>query len=395
MSPNASTTRWRDEADQALRPAEYGDVATLVALARRARGRVVELDWAFGVDALRELRDAVFQWGSHVTGRYRVFDARVLAAINTALGEHDTIYVLSERKNAPTVDCAVSCRTDGIGFRLTGHAPFDLVFGYGHGAVTAGPTTPWKLGDDVRSVLVDAVRQLGWDLPKLVEPRLGDVLNAMFGLPLGRGVQASPAADQAPLDVEVRFEGPLTVMPEGDPHCLFTHDLADDNGIYLWTFPVNGKYRPWYVGQTTAGFATRISQHIQGCLSGQYEVVDLQKLAAGELIVAWHPQSGSRSWLASLPKYLEAHADVAPKVVEMLRHSRFFLANLGDDKRTLNRVEGAIGRYLKTAEQNSERRFFGPGLKLPSRITNDRPLRLRISISRNVAIEGMPGELTE
>lgn len=79
MPAAISTTRWRD---QPIVPNDYEDVPALVKLARRARGLVVEFDWAFSRDDLQRLRRAVYEWGSGVRGAYRCFDARVPAAIN-------------------------------------------------------------------------------------------------------------------------------------------------------------------------------------------------------------------------------------------------------------------------------------------------------------------------
>jgi hypothetical protein len=60
-------------------------VAALVKDARRARGLVVEFDWAFTAAELRSLRAAVHEWGTNAVGSFKCFHARVLAAINSAL----------------------------------------------------------------------------------------------------------------------------------------------------------------------------------------------------------------------------------------------------------------------------------------------------------------------
>ena len=68
MPALTSTTRWRDES---ICPEDYEDVATLVRMARKARGRIVEFDWAFTSDDLRSLRRDVHEWGSGLAGRYQ------------------------------------------------------------------------------------------------------------------------------------------------------------------------------------------------------------------------------------------------------------------------------------------------------------------------------------
>ena len=178
-----STTRWCDEP---ISPEGYEDVATLVRMARKARGRIVEFDWAFTPDDLRRLRRAVFEWGSEVVGRYKCFDARVLAAINGALGETDSPFVLNEPQNKQETDCKVSCVVDGDFCRLQGHAPFDIVFGYGGAGVEEDPTG--SISPTARDTLANAVGMLGWDLLRLQENRYQPVVHALYGLPLGYGI---------------------------------------------------------------------------------------------------------------------------------------------------------------------------------------------------------------
>ncbi len=72
MLSSDSTTRWRDNP---MIPQGYDDLASLVKLARKARGRIVEFDWVFTQDDLMRLRSAVHEWGTNVVGRYKCFDA--------------------------------------------------------------------------------------------------------------------------------------------------------------------------------------------------------------------------------------------------------------------------------------------------------------------------------
>jgi hypothetical protein len=105
MVLTSGRTAWRDKP---VVPADYENLAELVALARRAREAVVMFDWPFTELGLRALQRAVYEWGTPIRGRYRVFDARVLAAINAALAEPNSIYMLSEPKDDSVV-AEVSC----------------------------------------------------------------------------------------------------------------------------------------------------------------------------------------------------------------------------------------------------------------------------------------------
>ena len=82
------------------------------------------------------LFDYVHFWGSYVQGRYRKFDAQIVAAINDALQEADSAYVLSIPARTAGVDSDVAGERVGGDFRLTGHASFDVVAGYGIGGAT-------------------------------------------------------------------------------------------------------------------------------------------------------------------------------------------------------------------------------------------------------------------
>ena len=163
MPTAISTARWRDKP---IVPQEYEDIAGLVKVARSVRNRIVEFDWAFTRDDLKLLRRAVYEWGSAVKGRYKCFDARVLTSINDALGETDSIFFLKEPKTSRGTDCSVSCIRDGNLFRLRGHAPFDIVFGYGSAGLGQDVTGD-LMGPTAQETLVNAVGMLKWDPCKL------------------------------------------------------------------------------------------------------------------------------------------------------------------------------------------------------------------------------------
>lgn len=186
----------------------------MVAVARKARGRIVEFDWMFTRDELRHLRQAVFGWGSGVTGRYKCFDARVLSAISDATGETDTAFVLKEPKNTEWTNCTVSCAAEGELFRLRGHASFDIVFGYGSAGVDPDPVRSSRLGPTVQGALANSVGMLGWDLRLLREDRLRPVVNVLYGNPMHYGIQAGEPVAGPAIDVSVHFHGPFSALDE-------------------------------------------------------------------------------------------------------------------------------------------------------------------------------------
>ena len=101
--PTMMSTTWRDAPVQ---PDRYDDLAQLLFLARRARNRMVEFDWGFSEDELRRLRAAAHYWGSPTVGRYKAFDARVIAAVNhrgMLCGEYSVLDPQTLHAGSPTL----------------------------------------------------------------------------------------------------------------------------------------------------------------------------------------------------------------------------------------------------------------------------------------------------
>jgi len=381
-----STTRWRDKS---IVPQDYEDVAVLVGIARKARAYIVEFDWAFSEEDLKGLRRVFYEWGSRTVGRYKCCGARVLKAVNDALGETDSIFVRNEPKNSQGVDCQVSCVRDGDVFRLRGYAPFDIVFGYGYSTVENDPVVTAFLGPDAQGTLANAVEMLGWDLRRLHEHRLTPVRNVLFGMRLDYGMEESEPSGEPAVDVHVHFHGPFSAVSEGKHPCLFADELARRNGVYLWTINVGAEEWPWYVGQTRRGFGARSGEHLAGFLSGQYTTYDVSALARGENRRA--PGSSGGEWPRIIPAFLRDYESLVPNIIGLIRLVSFHVAPLVGDRHLYDRVEGAIGRYYKTHPDPPLREFFSPGIRVPGAIPGDKPIR--IVLSSDAPIAGLPSHL--
>ncbi|MBI5947001.1 MAG: GIY-YIG nuclease family protein [Chloroflexi bacterium] len=387
MPAAVSTTRWRD---QPVVPDDYADVGRLVKVARKARGRIVEFDWSFTRDDLSRLRRAVYEWGVADRGIYKCFDSRVLAAVNSALDETNSVFVLKEPKNAESTDCKASCASEGDGFRLQGHAPFDIVFGYGEAGVQESGPGRAHLGPTARATLAAAVGMLDWDLRQLQEERFRPVRNALYGMAGNYGIPNNMELPRGPEEeVTVKFSGPFAAVDDGERRCLFRDEIATRSGVYLWTITVDGEERPWYVGQTRQGFGTRMAQHFANFLSGAYATYDPAALARGENQLA--DGAVVDTWPETLPSFLENYERFAPSIIALVRLINVHVAPLTGDRHLHDRVEGAIGRYYKS--DPALRNFFTPGLKLPAAVPFDNPIRLLVS--SEVPIAGLPTEIHE
>lgn len=385
------TTTWRDEA-QRLVPQDYTDVAAMVGVARKVRNRAVDFDWSFLDEDLRALRRVAYDWACAEQGRYKCFDARVMSAINAALGEPDSRYSVNEPKSAQGMDCVVACELVDGRFRLYGHAPFDVVFGYVRGI---GPSAAARgsLGARTCATIENAARSLGWDPDRLTDTRVGPFWNALFGLAVGHGVLplAPVASSQPERVISLDFQGPFAAVEGTGDRCLFADAVVARSGVYLWSVEAEGRHRAFYVGQTRRSFGQRTAEHVSGILTGQYDTLDLAALAAGQPPVVWRSGEGGLRWPRNLPAFLARGEDGVRATLAMIRGLRFHVAAVEGDEHLHNRIEGAIGRHFKTHADTAVSDFFGPGIKLPPKIPNDTPLRL--VLSSEVPIAGLPTAL--
>jgi hypothetical protein len=366
-------------------PSSYDDLTALVSAARKVRGRRVEFDWVFDLEELRRLRRAVYEWGRRVTGRYRGFDAAVLAAINGALDEHDSALALSFPPSA-AFKGEVRCISENGQFHLRGTAPFDIVIGYGLAGVVQETAVALHLGEAVQRELASSVEMLGWDLRRLQEPRLKPVVNILYGNRPDYGVTEVSAPAGPITELAVHFQGPFSAIRSPSTRCVFEDEVGARSGIYLWTMNVGGVQRPWYIGQTRRGFGRRMAEHIRAMLAGEYTPYDAAALFNGEHKRASGAVTGL--WPATLPAFLENYEQVSPHVIRYTRELRFHFAPLHGDRHLHDRIEGVVGRYLGSHADPGIRDFFFPGMRVPLAIPGDTPLRLEVTSEST--IEGLP-----
>lgn len=342
--------------------------------------------WRLDVEQLRELRVAIASWSSAVTGRYKTFDARVLSALNAALGESDTRFVLNEPRNG-AIDCAVECTGSGESYVVHGHAPFDLVMGYGLVPEEGGAAVV-HLSDETRAALAMAVDALGWSAVRMREKRLRPARNALYGFPLAQGTEDVSRSTEPPLDVPVEFRGPFSAVDGANAALLFADPVAQAMGVYFWTIAVEGVDHVCYVGQTRRGFGARIDEHLSAILSGKYDVFDAEAMSRGEPRVLWHAEADlAARWSRLLSHYHE----ISPHIARMISILRFYVAPIEDDPHLISRVEGALGAYYRSGAPVAARRLFDGRTRVPSPIPGDRPLRLVLTSTSPLA--GLPNEL--
>ena len=388
MSQKKLTAQWRGDP---VVPDSYDDVAALVSLARKARKELVDFDWLLTRDEITRLREAVHSWGVTVRGRYKKFDAQVLAAINEVLEEPDSAYTLSIPKGTEW-DSEVRALREGDNYRLSGHAGFDVVFGYSW--VDQEPEKPdVRLGLDLARKLGDMATQLGWGGSELKSPKLQPAVNALFGNPPDYGVDLKLSDDvltpTEPFDLT--FRGPLHWSSDSDLPSIFDPPASLEKGIYLWTFRVGGEDRVHYVGQTRRNFASRLSEHLSGYLSGKYSIIDVEQLARGNQENVWQAASAGQDYGRSLTEFLRRHDELMPKLILLLDRLRFYVAPIEGEQRLFDRVEGKLGRHFLDHPDARIRKSFVAGAKFPAAIPFEKTARCRIKAEGPIA--GLPEEL--
>jgi hypothetical protein len=373
-------TTWRDPPTV---PADYHDVRQLVGLARQARRKTVEFDWGFSEDELRRLRAAAHYWGSPTTGRYKAFDARVIAAINQALGEPNSIHQLKEPSNMRGLDAVVRCEREAEVYRLRGHATFDIVFGYGYPGAAPRPDVMSRIGQDVLDRLTATVHTLGWDLQRLRS--LPAVAAAMYGFTPAHVAPPTPPSAEPAETIDMKLQGPFTLTQQPGLRCLFTDPVAKRIGIYLWTVQRDGVDHVTYVGQTRRTFGQRTAEHVRGMLSGEYSVQDPATLHSDRQTLVWPSAGGDKVWPATLPDFIDRLPEMAGRISQMLQTVRVHVAVLEDDAHLFSRLEGAVGRHFAKHSDEKARQYFGAGIKLPAAIPGERALSIRVGSEAEIA----------
>lgn len=385
---HSDTTHWRHKK---VLPGGYDDVHALVPLARKARDLEVEFSWFFSEGQLQQLRKAVFHWAQQVQGRYRCFDALVLAAINDCLDDRRTEYSLVIPPNATDLGYSVTCsREADEACCLAGHATFDVVFGYGRVCADKTSETCRRMDEALRSKLANTVGSLGWDVWRLQKKSLKPVLNVLYGLPSDYGIHDLPVVGP-PLEIALDFDGPFSLFEEGGSPNLFTSPIAERVGVYIWTIKAGERRLPWYVGQTRRGFAVRTGEHVSRFLSGGHNIYDATQLSEGRRELLWCPHTRHHQWPQTLPAFLAGLDQYQPAVLAMLRLVEVHCAPLNCEASVLDRVEGALGRHFRNLEEEGKS-LFSRDIHFPPRMPTDGHLRLRL---KTAGIEGLPDVLEE
>jgi hypothetical protein len=160
-------------------------------------------------------------------------------------------------------------------------------------------------------------------------------------------------------------------------------------GVYLWTIQYKGSYLIYYIGETARSFGERIKEHTQGYLSGAYNLYDPGKFAKGNKREIWagmyYDKDGSR-----MHDFLNHYFVLSDHAFSFLRLIQLIVAPINDEKRFLERLEGAISLKLKSVP-GIVGEFQDEGVRYRPRRIDEEPIVVKMKFP--VAILGMEQEI--
>jgi hypothetical protein len=138
----------------------------------------------------------------------------------------------------------------------------------------------------------------------------------------------------------IEFEGPYSFIDYGDLPSILKSPLK--NGIYLWAIPVDDKELIRYVGMTTRTFGERMLEHLKAYLSGDYGIYDPIELQSGRRVKLWDGY-----WRgAAIEDFIKRHEELFPKLFDMLKLYRIYVAPVNGEVRLLERIEAATAKHF-------------------------------------------------
>ncbi|MCZ6692188.1 MAG: hypothetical protein O7H41_21605 [Planctomycetota bacterium] len=124
--------------------------------------------------------------------------------------------------------------------------------------------------------------------------------------------------------LKLSLHGPFQWLTADALDYLFSSQIVDQPGIYLWTVPHSEGDPVYYVGETGRPFRKRLEEHLVSYLSGMYRIYEPTEFAKGRKRIVWGGM-WRKPGLAQAPEYLERSAELAPAVRELLGLLRFYL----------------------------------------------------------------------
>lgn len=189
--------------------------------------------------------------------------------------------------------------------------------------------------------------------------------------------------------VNAQILGPYFWLDNTRIPYLFTEDMGNSKGVYLWAVPYKNAELVYYVGETGRSFSERMFEHYKEYMSGVYGINDPRQLKKGQRDLVWDGLWRKGKDYKST-EFLSRYKELIPKLYNLLKLFRIYLIPLDCDNRLRKRIEGAITNTLY--EQNGIiGNFQEVDMRYIKRTKDEEPIKLKLK--SKIKILGLPKEL--
>lgn len=152
-------------------------------------------------------------------------------------------------------------------------------------------------------------------------------------------------SEAGPDQLTLKWHGPFSWTGKT---CLSIYDcdMAEGQGIYLWTVPTSDREMIYYVGQTGTAFARRQYEHLCAYGTGSYNILDPYALARGEKRELYLGFNYRQPYWRNGREFVERASVLLPAIAGIMEVIRFWFCPIETDRRTRERIEGAIIQLL-------------------------------------------------
>jgi hypothetical protein len=119
--------------------------------------------------------------------------------------------------------------------------------------------------------------------------------------------------------------------------------IPKSSGVYLQTFRYLNGYLIYSAGITRRPFPVRFREHSRSYMNGDYNVLDPSKAEQGVREEIWHGWSYAKTHRS---QFEERKLEIQEAVKEHLARFCLFVAEIGTERRLLERIEGSIMKHL-------------------------------------------------
>ena len=183
--------------------------------------------------------------------------------------------------------------------------------------------------------------------------------------------------------LEIQWYGPFGFIGRKE-ESVFTNQIGNRKGVYLWTIPFQGKYLTYYVGETGKSFAIRHSQHLESYLTGLYRVYDPDEFLKGKRVLIWGGLwKPERKNAKTRKEFVDRKEELAPKISDFVSQFRLFLAPIDHGRRIRQRIEAVIAsKLLEQPDVIGE--FQDDDIRYWPRRSNEKPIKVKMKFPKPI-----------